>query len=103
MNGPVRIRVRDRVADHLVSRGALSPSSAVRYQPAGRAERWLLARLRRRGSVVEAAPGRFYLDVEAYHARAAAWERRAAPISFFVAIGLALLAMLFYRGGLLLH
>ncbi len=95
--------MRDRVADQLVTRGALSPTSAVPYRPVGKFEHWLFARLRRRGSVVEATPDRFYLDVRAYHARAAAWERRAAPISFFVAIALALLAMLFYRGGLLLH
>ncbi|CAN5669028.1 hypothetical protein BH10PSE14_BH10PSE14_37640 [soil metagenome] len=95
--------MRDRVADQLVTRGALSPTTAVPYQPAGKVEQWLFARLRRRGSVVEATSGRFYLDVSAYQTRAAAWERKAAPISFFVAIALALLAMLFYRGGLLLH
>ena len=103
MNGPQMIRVRDRVADRLVSLQALSIATAVAYQPTGRFERWLLARLRRRGAVIEATPGRFYLDVAVYQAQAIAWERRAVPISFFAALTLALLAMLFYRGGLVLH
>ncbi|MDB5675135.1 MAG: hypothetical protein JWM65_2117 [Sphingomonas bacterium] len=93
------IRVRDRVADRLVSRHALSPTSAVEYQPQGRFARWLLSRLLRRRAVVEVAPGRYYLDAARYTAQNVAWERRATRVSFFGAIGLAVLAMLFYRGG----
>ncbi len=103
MSGPQMIRVRDRVADRLVSRQALSPASAVAYQPAGRFERWLFDRLRRRGAVIEVAPGRYYLDAALYHAQNVAWERRATRVSFFIAVGLALLAMLFYRGGAVLR
>ena len=97
------IRVRDRVADRLVSRQALSPASAVAYQPQGRFERWLFGRLRRRRAVIEAASGRYYLDAARYHAQNVAWERRATRVSFFVAIGFAALAMLFYRGGVVLR
>lgn len=97
MNRPVRIAVRDRVADALVTRGALTPATAIPYRPSGRVERWLFARLRRRGAVVEAAPGRFYLHVAAYQARRDALERRAVPIGLG-ALVLAALMLLLYRG-----
>ncbi|MEG3145892.1 hypothetical protein U1839_14620 [Sphingomonas sp. RT2P30] len=97
MNAPVRIAVRDRVADALVTRGALTPTTAIPYRPEGRVESWLFARLRRRGAVVEAAPGRFYLHVAAYQAQRDALERRAVPIGLG-ALALAALMLLLYRG-----
>lgn len=99
MNGAQAIRIRDRVVERLVVRQALSPATALAYQPQGRFERWLLGRLLRRGAVIETAPGRYYLDAARYTAQNVAWERRATRVSFFVAIGLVALAMLFYRGG----
>jgi hypothetical protein len=99
MNGPLNIRVRDRVVDRLVSHQALSPETATAYRPQDRFERWLFGRLLRRQAVIEAAPGRFYLDAARYHAQNVAWERRATWMSFFLAVGLAALAILFYRGG----
>ena len=99
MNGPQMIRVRDRVAGQLVSRQALSPATAAAYQPEGWFSRWLLGRLLRRRAVIEVAPGRYYLDAARYTAQNVAWERRATRVSFFGAIALAVLAMLFYRGG----
>lgn len=97
MNGPVRINVRDRVADALVTRGALTPATAIPYRPTGRVESRLFARLRRRGAIVEAAPGRFYLHVAGYQARRDALERRAVPIGLG-ALVLAGLMLLLYRG-----
>ena len=96
MNGPVKVKIRDRIANQLVSRNAISPDSAVAFQPKGRFEHWLFARRRKSGAIVETAPGRYYLDVAAYHAQFSAWERSAAPMSFFIAVGLALLLMLLY-------
>jgi hypothetical protein len=99
VNGPIKVRIRDRVAQRLVSHNAMSPASAVAFQSRNAFERWLLARLLKRGAVLEVAPGRYYLDAARYTVQNAAWERRATPISFSVAIGLAILAVLFYRGG----
>lgn len=93
------VRVRDRVVARLVTRQALSPATALSYQPQGWLERWLLGRLVRRRAVIETAPGRYYLDAALYSAQNVAWERRATRVSFFGAIGLAVLALLFYRGG----
>jgi hypothetical protein len=96
MNGPqLRIKVRDRVADKLVVQGAVLPARAVAFAPQGRFEQWLFARLRRRGAVIEAAPGRFYLYVPAYHAGQDRWERRAIPLAIG-AIVIAILLMLLY-------
>jgi hypothetical protein len=96
LNGPrIKVRVRDRVADQLVLRGAITPGSAVAYEPSGRFERWLFDRLRRRGEVIEAAAGRFYLHLHAYHAHQARWQRRAVPCGIG-AIVIALLLTFLY-------
>lgn len=96
MSGPqLRIKVRDRVADKLVLQGAIVPARAVAFAPQGRFEQWLFARLLRRGAVVEAAPGRFYLNVPAYHHGQDRWERRAMPLAIG-AIVVAMLLMLLY-------
>lgn len=96
MNGPrIRIQIRDRVADRLVLRGAITPGSAVVYQPSGRFERWLFDRLRRRGAVIEARPGRFYLNVHAYHAHQTRWQRHAVPCGIGAIIVASLLTFLY--------
>jgi len=96
VNGPqLRIRVRDRVADKLVLQGAVMPARAVALQPQGRFEEWLFKRLRRRGEVLEAAPGRFYLNVPAYHAAQGRWERRALPLAIGAIVVAILLTLLY--------
>ena len=97
MSGPVKIQVRDRVADRLVMLGAVTPATAVPFQPKGWFETWLFARLRRRGAVVEAAPNRFFLHIGAYQARGDLLERRAVPIGLGALVVAALLLLL-YRG-----
>lgn len=95
MNGPQLVRVRDRVADQLVLRGAVSPASATAWQPKGPFERRLLARHRKTGAIVEVAPGRYYLDVPTYHERVFRWERRAVPIGIGAIVIASLLMLLF--------
>ena len=96
MNGPqLRITVRDRVADKLVLQGAIVPARAVAFRPQGRFEEWLFRRLRRRGEVIEAAPGRFYLEVPAYHAGQGRWERRALPLAIGAIVVAILLTLLY--------
>lgn len=98
MNGPVKIQVRDRVADHLVLRQAISPPSAVAYAPEGRFERWLFQRLLRRGAIVEARPGRYFLDVAAYHRFANRWGGLAVPAGLAALVVAALLMLVLALG-----
>jgi hypothetical protein len=55
-----------RVTSHLMSNNAVSADSAVYYVPDRRLRRRVLARLVRRGVIVETAPDTYYLDVPAY-------------------------------------
>ena len=55
-----------RVISHLMSNNAVSPESAVYFTPDRPLQRRMLARLVRRGVIVETAPDRYYLDVPAY-------------------------------------
>ena len=55
-----------KVTSHLMSNNAVGPETAVAYVPDRPIQRRMLARLIRRGVVVETAPDRYYLDVPAY-------------------------------------
>jgi hypothetical protein len=55
-----------RVTSHLMSNNAVSPDSAVYYVPDRHIRRRVLARLVRRGVIVETEPDTYYLDVPAF-------------------------------------
>lgn len=55
-----------KVTSHLMSNNAVSPESAVAYIPDRHLQRRMLARLVRRGVIVETAPDRYYIDIPAY-------------------------------------
>ena len=55
-----------KVTSHLMSNNAVNAGSAVYYVPDRRLRRRVLARLVRRGVIVETAPDTYYLDVPAY-------------------------------------
>ena len=55
-----------RVISHLMSNNAVSPESAVTYVPDRHLQRRILARLIRRGVIVETKPDTYYLDIPAY-------------------------------------
>jgi hypothetical protein len=61
-----------KVTSYLMSNNAVSPELAVRFIPDRALQRRMLARLVRRGVVVEIGPDRYYLDVPAYDE----WRRR---------------------------
>jgi hypothetical protein len=67
----VSVAIR-KVISHLMSNNAVSPESAVHYVPDRLLQQRLLARLVRRGVIVETGPDRYYLDVPAYDR----WRRR---------------------------
>jgi hypothetical protein len=69
-----------RVTSHLMSNNAVSGESAVYYVPDRGIQRRMLARLVRRGVIVETAPDTYYLDVPAYDAWRRGLRRRIALI-----------------------
>ena len=61
----VAVAIR-RVISHFMSNNAVSSGQAVYFVPDRRLQRRLLARLVRRGVIVETAPDTYYLDIPAY-------------------------------------
>ena len=83
-----------RVTSHLMSNNAVSADSAVYYVPNRPLQRRMLARLIRRGVIVETGPDRYYLDVPAYDHWRRGLRRRIALIfggAMLAGIGAALL------------
>jgi len=83
-----------KVTSHLMSNNAVSADSAVYFVPDHGLQRRMLARLVRRGVIVETEPDRYYLDVPAYDRWRRNLRRRIALIfggAVLAGIGAALL------------
>lgn len=83
-----------RVTSHLMSNNAVSAESAVYFIPDRRLQRRVLARLIRRGVIVETAPDTYYLDVPSYDRWRRGLRRRIALVfggAILAGIGAALL------------
>ena len=83
-----------KVTSHLMANNAVSPENAVPFVPDRHLQRRMLARLVRRGVIVETAPDRYYLDVPAYDRWRRGLRRRIAMLMggvLLAGIGAALL------------
>ena len=83
-----------RVTSHLMSSNAVGPDSAVYYVPDRGLRRRVLARLVRRGVIVETEPDTYYLDVPSYDEWRRSRRRRAAVAIGGVAVIAAIAALL---------
>ena len=89
----VSVAIR-KVISHLMSNNAVSPESAVHYVPDRHLQQRLLARLVRRGVIVETGPDRYYLDVPAYDRWRRGLRRRVAVLMGGLGIAAAALGLL---------
>jgi hypothetical protein len=83
-----------RVISHLMSADAVSPESAVYFVPDRRLQRRMIARLIRRGVIVETKPETYYIDIPVYDRWRRSLRRRVALIfggMILAGIGAALL------------
>ena len=81
-------KARRDVISHFMQCNAVSPAAAVRWIPERRIQRRMLARLVRRGVLVETSPETYYLDLPAYDRWKRSVRRRVALLlSGVVAIG----------------
>jgi len=55
-----------RVISHLMEANAVRPESAIYFVPDRRLQRRIIARLIRRGVIVETRPDTYYIDIPAY-------------------------------------
>ena len=83
-----------KVTSHLMSNNAVSPESAIYYVPDRRLRRRMLARLVRRGVIVETAADTYYLDVPAYDEWRSTRRKRVAFAMGGVAVVAAIAALL---------
>ncbi|MEO5493794.1 MAG: hypothetical protein ABIR08_07180 [Sphingomonas sp.] len=94
---PGALRVRGRIAQAMLAAHALAPEDAIEFAPDPR-DAAAFAKMRADNVVREVPGGRLWFDLVAYHLREQAWARTRAMWGFFVALALAGLAVLFYRG-----
>jgi|SRR5689334_23317845 len=83
-----------KVTSHLMSNNAVSAESAVYYVPDRGIQRRMLARLIRRGVIIETRADTYYLDIPAYDTWRRGLRRRIALIfggAMLAGIGAALL------------
>lgn len=73
----VAVAIR-RVTSHFMSNNAVSGESAVYFAPDRPLQRRILARLIRRGVIVETEPNTYYIDIPAYDRWRRMMRRRAA-------------------------
>jgi hypothetical protein len=71
-------KARRDVISHFMERNAVSAAGAVKWVPDRRIKQRMLARLVRRGVIVETAQDTYYLDVPAYDRWRRALRKRAA-------------------------
>ena len=83
-----------RVISHLMGANAVSPETAIYFVPDRRLQQRMIARLVRRGVIVETEPDTYYLDVPTYDRWRKTIRGRAALLIGGVAIAGFLAALL---------
>jgi hypothetical protein len=91
------LRVRGRIAEAMLAAHALAPEDALEFAPDPR-DAAAFANLRADGIVREVPGGRFWFDLVAYHLREQARGRVRAIWGFGLALAVAAIAVMFYRG-----
>lgn len=97
--GAVRDRylVHGTIAPRFVEARAVTPDDAIAFTPGDSREARALAAMIADGSIRMVAPGRFYFDMPAYEAAAAARRAKSVLVMLIVALLIAAVAVAFYR------
>jgi hypothetical protein len=94
---PGALRVRGRIAEAMLAAHALAPEDAIEFTP-DPSDVAAFDKLRASGVVREVSGGRFWFDLVAYHLREQARSRVAVMWTLGLAVTIAVIAVLFYRG-----
>ena len=73
----VMAKARRDLVSHFLSRNAVSAANAVAYEPRRRIDRRWFARFKDKGVLIEAKPGRWFIDVRALDEDTQSRRRRA--------------------------
>ncbi|WP_156404939.1 hypothetical protein [Sphingomonas sp. Root241] len=91
-------RARRKIASHFFFHHAIDAEDAVAYVPQSPIERRQFERMRGTGVIREASAGRYWIDTAAYQAEIDARRRKLVPIVIVLAVIIAGLILLGYRG-----
>ncbi len=97
--GTVRDRylVKGSIAPRFVDAHAVTADDAIAFTPADAREAKAFAAMIADGSIRMPRQGRFYFDMDAYEAAAAARRAKSVPVMLIVALPVAAVAVAFYR------
>lgn len=90
----VLAKARRDVASHFMSANAVSPERAVGFEPARFVQGRVFERMKASSVLIEAKPGRWYMDVPRYdELNRARWRRAGIAMPAVVVIGAAVAAL----------
>ena len=92
-----RYLVRGTIAPRFVDAHAVTAADAIAFTPGDAREAKAFAAMIADGSIRMPQAGRFYFDMDAYEAAAAARRSKRVPVLAIVAVLIAALAVTFYR------
>ncbi|MCU6456126.1 hypothetical protein LPN01_18770 [Sphingomonas sp. A2-49] len=87
-------KARRDVVGHFMTCNAVSPASAIAYEPSTRVQRRMFDRLQRDGVLVAAADNRWFIDIPRYHESVSTRRKRVLGVlgaAILAAAGLALM------------
>jgi hypothetical protein len=91
------LRVRGRIAAAMLAAHALAPEDAIDFMPDPR-DAAAFETMRANGIVREVSGKRFWFDLVAYHLRERERSRQMVPWAIGLALLIAAIAVMFYRG-----
>ncbi len=90
----IMAKAQQDMIGHFMTSNAVSPESAVAYEPSRRIERRMFERMQRDGVIVDAGNDRWFIDIPRYHERLKTRRKRVLGVlgaAIVAAAGLALL------------
>jgi hypothetical protein len=90
----IMAKARQDVVGHFMTSNAVSPESAVTFDPSRRAQRRMFERMQRNGVLVSADKNRWFIDIPRYHESLNSRRKRVLGVlgaAIVAAAGLALL------------
>jgi hypothetical protein len=90
----IMAKARRDVVGHFMTSNAVSPESAVAYEPSRRIQRRMFERMQRNGVLVPADKNRWFIDIPRYHESLNSRRKRVLGVlgaAIVAAAGLALL------------
>lgn len=90
----IMAKAQQDVIGHFMSSNAVSPESAVTFEPSRRPQRSMFERMQREGVIVAAGNDRWFIDIPRYHERTKTRRKRVLGVLGAVIVAAAGIALL---------